>query len=593
MSTQNAQLAIGTVIAKRYTIERSLGSGGMGAVYLVRDAYMEDRAVALKVLHPDLVVDEKQTQRFLREVQLMRRVDQENVVRTFDIGTDDEVVYFTMEYVPGRPLESFIEGQIFPMQKMDLLITQVCAGLQAIHKAGIIHRDLKPANILVLDDYRIKITDFGVARPEYSDLTAHNEIIGSALYIAPEVWLGTKLTPSVDLYSLGVVLYELTTGVLPFDGDSPAALMRMHLEYKPNGPKLLNADIPPWLNKLILQLLAKSVEERPRDAGEVIDYVAMQTGTGEKRDSGDAAGKSDEFMSALEAEAQRSSGGPAQARGAGRKELGHAESLSFPAEESVQRTSKQELIAKALCLAAAMVLSFGIAALFGVLRSFAAPRLDAVISDVSLISSISVADSAGGAFLFLLMLQALFKGTFLFPVMGALSGSLRWTFRCYLFGILFGLSIFGLTAVILAVTVLPESFKFQLSDAASLSFAVSALKDFFGILTLDPLLRTVQPLQTEATTIYLPEALASLGSAPLISLIWLLNLFVLSFISCGVLGIRRYWAVSTGALFLILVIVGRLLPAADSLGVLDLRAVAIPSYLLLGLSPALKQLFEE
>ena len=193
MSSETEKLDIGSVIANRYTIQRSLGAGGMGTVYLAQDSLNNGALVAVKVLHPDLVVDDRQSQRFMREVQLMRKVDHLNVVRTYDVGSDGEIVFFTMEYVPGKSLEAFIEGQSFPRERIPKLILGVAAGLEAIHRAGIIHRDLKPANILVLEDFQPKITDFGVARPEFSELTAHNEIIGSALYIAPEVWPALNL----------------------------------------------------------------------------------------------------------------------------------------------------------------------------------------------------------------------------------------------------------------------------------------------------------------------------------------------------------------------------------------------------------------
>ena len=276
----NHEIAAGTLINNRYRIERRLGSGGMGSVYLAKDEVLSDELIAIKILHSDLIGDDRQMQRFLREVQLMRRVNQPNVVRTFDVGSDGDLAYFTMEFVPGRPLEDWAGDGSYPLEQIPKLIIEICGGLEAIHKAGVIHRDLKPANILVLKDSSIKITDFGVARPEYSELTAHNEIVGSALYIAPEVWLGTKMTPSVDLYSLGVMLYELVTGTLPFQGDSPAVMMRMHLEYEPEPPKELNSKIPPWLNKLILKLLAKSESDRPRDAREVIEYVKLHGGSG-------------------------------------------------------------------------------------------------------------------------------------------------------------------------------------------------------------------------------------------------------------------------------------------------------------------------
>jgi serine/threonine protein kinase len=267
-------LSPGDVVAGRYTIQKLLGAGGMGAVFLAKDQMLSDESIAMKILHPELVDDERQTQRFLREVQLMRRVQHPNVIRTYDAGIQDNLVYFTMEFVSGKTLDKV---KNISLTTLPNLIINICEGLEAIHKAGVIHRDLKPANIMVTDDGIAKIADFGVARPEVSNITAHNEIIGSAFYIAPEVWIGNQFTNSIDLYSLGILLYEITTQTLPFEGDSPAALMRQHLEFTPKAPRDLNRNIPPWLSKLILKLLGKTATERPKHAREVIEYVKLNT----------------------------------------------------------------------------------------------------------------------------------------------------------------------------------------------------------------------------------------------------------------------------------------------------------------------------
>jgi serine/threonine protein kinase len=299
-------LALGTTVGGRYQIERCIGSGGMGAVYVAKDTVIKDEIVALKVLHAEHVADQKQSQRFLREVQLMRRVNHQNVVRTFDLGSDVGSVFFTMEYVSGKPLETYIVEENFPTEHIPELIIQICEGLEAIHKAGIVHRDLKPANILLTEDFSVKITDFGVARTEHSELTAHNEIIGSALYIAPEVWIGSTITHAVDLYSLGVILYELTTGTLPFDGESPASLMKMHIEYQPHEPKELNEKISPWLNKLIMQLLEKTPAGRPKDAREVIEYVKQNTARFDPKKSLSIDGAEQAFLETLEQSTRQS-----------------------------------------------------------------------------------------------------------------------------------------------------------------------------------------------------------------------------------------------------------------------------------------------
>lgn len=266
-------LAGGFVVAGRYVIQHLLGTGGMGSVYLAHDKILGEEKIAIKILHRQFAFEPKYTQRFLREVQLMRRVNHQNVVRTYDVGADGDLVYFTMEYVHGQSVLDLMEVKAFPQTQLIHVTLQICDGLAAIHEANIIHRDLKPGNIILLEDGTTKITDFGVARPESSELTAHNEVIGSSPYIAPEVWLGDKISHAVDLYALGIIFYELVTGVLPFDGDSPAILMRMHLDRSPVPPRELNKTVPSWLNKLILKLLEKTPQARPKSASEVKEYI--------------------------------------------------------------------------------------------------------------------------------------------------------------------------------------------------------------------------------------------------------------------------------------------------------------------------------
>ncbi len=306
----------GYVIADRYVIDRELGTGGMGSVYLATDRLLGEEKVAVKVLHGEFVHEQKYTQRFLREVQLMRKLNHKNVVRTFDVGADKDLVYFTMEFVPGLSLADLINRRAVPKERLSQMIIEICEGLEAVHSANIIHRDLKPGNIIVTDSGSIKITDFGVARPERSNLTAHNEIIGSATYMAPEIWLGTEITASVDLYSLGIILYELVVGYAPYDADSPGMLMRMHLDRAPEPPKKVVSGLPLWLNKLILNLLEKSPADRPKNARDIIEYV-KSSGLRESEENFDVGAQStektpvvsDSFISTLEALSVQATGG--------------------------------------------------------------------------------------------------------------------------------------------------------------------------------------------------------------------------------------------------------------------------------------------
>ncbi len=245
----------------------------MGSVYLASDSMLANEEIAIKVLHAELCRNQKHTQRFLREVQLTRKVTHPNVVRTFDVGNEGGRLFFTMEFAPGATLKEKLHAGNLDCYEAAGILREVAKGLFAIHQVDIIHRDLKPGNIIITPDGFVKITDFGVAKPGVSDLTGHNEIIGSIPYMAPEVWVGRGVTAQADLYALGVVAYEMLTGVLPFEGDSPAELMCKHLEQRPVAPKELKPDLPEWLNTLILQLLEKDASRRPDGAKTVVEVI--------------------------------------------------------------------------------------------------------------------------------------------------------------------------------------------------------------------------------------------------------------------------------------------------------------------------------
>ncbi len=293
----------GFVVAGRYRIRSLLGKGGMGCVYRAADAVLGDEEIAIKILHPDFIHDEELMQRFLREVQLMRRVSHQNVVRTYDVGSDGNLAYFTMEYVPGQSLEPLIRDQAIPRSQVASLVVQIADALEAIHQAGIVHRDLKPGNVLLLNDGTVRITDFGVARPEVSEMTAHNEILGSVCYIAPEIWLGKDPGPSVDLYSLGIILYEIATGDVPFDGGSPPELMRLHLDRLPTPPKEINSATPPWLNSVIMRLLEKDPKDRFLTAKELSTHVSLHLEDGSTRKE-NARQDASSFLDSLEQKSQ-------------------------------------------------------------------------------------------------------------------------------------------------------------------------------------------------------------------------------------------------------------------------------------------------
>jgi hypothetical protein len=266
-------LPSGHLFADRFTIERLLGRGGMGAVYLSRDLMLDDEVIALKILHRDLCKDERHAKRFLREVQLARRVGHPNVVRTFEVGQYEGQLYFTMEYAAGPNLKDRAPGGIFQPFDLIPLLAQICDGLAAIHELQIIHRDLKPGNIIVTAGDIVKITDFGVARPPRSDLTGHNEVVGSLPYMSPEMWKGVELKPVADLYSLGIMAYELLTGKVPFEDENAAEIMRLHLYETPPRLTEVMPHIPKFLDDWVFSLLEKDPKNRPQSAQEAGDIL--------------------------------------------------------------------------------------------------------------------------------------------------------------------------------------------------------------------------------------------------------------------------------------------------------------------------------
>jgi len=261
------------LFADRYQLQRLVGKGGMGEVYLAKDTILGGEEVALKVLKDDFQSDERHIQRFIREVQLTRKVNHPNVIRTFDVGIWKNRLFLTMEYLEADPISDLIKTAPLDFEEACHLLIQICRGLDAIHKQDVIHRDLKLGNLLVTSSGDLKIADFGVARPFQSELTLHSEIVGSSHYMAPEVWAGSETSTACDIYALGVVAYELLTGCFPFDGNNPAELMWKHTQEKPVSPLELGIDIPEWLAELVLVLLEKDPQKRPCAALEIASYI--------------------------------------------------------------------------------------------------------------------------------------------------------------------------------------------------------------------------------------------------------------------------------------------------------------------------------
>jgi serine/threonine protein kinase/tetratricopeptide (TPR) repeat protein len=265
-------VTIGETFADRYVVEKLLGRGGMGAVYRVRDRAV-DEVIALKLLDlaaatPDAV------ERFRREVRLARRVTHRNAARTYDLGEWQGFRYLTMEYVDGESLRE-LTGRIRPSAARVIdFATQIARGLAAVHEAGVVHRDLKPANVLVERGGRVVITDFGIARGvQASDSTMHTgSLLGTPAYMSPEQIGGEPVDARSDLYSLGLMVFELLTSKLPFSGDTPMAMAMARL-HRPLPDLRADSMIPASLAPVLERLLAREVGDRPAGANEVVELL--------------------------------------------------------------------------------------------------------------------------------------------------------------------------------------------------------------------------------------------------------------------------------------------------------------------------------
>ncbi len=257
------------VFGRRYRVVEKIGSGGMAEVFKAVDDVL-GRTVAIKVLHAQYASDPDFVARFRQEAQAAANLSSPNIVNIFDWGRDDETYYIVMEYVHGTDLKTLVQekGPIDPLKAAEYG-SQVCAALTAAHGYDIVHRDIKPQNIVLTPDGIIKVMDFGIARAGNSTLTQTGSVLGTAHYVSPEQAQGQNLGPQSDLYSLGVVLYELTTGQVPFDAETPVAVALKQVNDEPQPPRMLNPDIPPSLEAVILRAMAKDPAERYASAEEM------------------------------------------------------------------------------------------------------------------------------------------------------------------------------------------------------------------------------------------------------------------------------------------------------------------------------------
>jgi serine/threonine protein kinase len=267
------------VFAGRFEVKEVLGAGGMGVVYRAYDRELQE-PVAIKTLRPDAVAgDPVALERFKQEIRLARKITHRNVVRTYDLGEVGGLYYLTMEFVEGTSLKQLIQtrGRL-PVPVTLTVGKQLCRALEVAHEQGVIHRDIKPQNIVVEPNGFLKVMDFGIARlanpPKGKGLTEAGMAIGTPDYMSPEQLSGLELDPRSDLYSAGVVLFECLTGLVPFEADSPWALIAKHIEEEPPDPRTRNADIPEAMAHVVLRAMAKETEQRYQTADEMYEALA-------------------------------------------------------------------------------------------------------------------------------------------------------------------------------------------------------------------------------------------------------------------------------------------------------------------------------
>ena len=267
LETPTRRLALGSIFAERYEILEELGKGGMGEVYKVRDKTL-DEEMALKVLKPEIAADKDIIERFKNELKFARKIAHRHVCKMFDLSEEEETPYITMEYVKGEDLKSFIrKKEKLKEEEVIVIAKQVCEGLAEAHRLGVVHRDLKPQNIMIDKDGDTKVMDFGIARSvEAPGVTQSGVMIGTPDYMSPEQAEGEEADQRSDIYALGVILYEMVTGSVPFKGDTAFSVALKHKSKLPSDPRKLNPDISDDLSRLILICMEKERERRYQTA---------------------------------------------------------------------------------------------------------------------------------------------------------------------------------------------------------------------------------------------------------------------------------------------------------------------------------------
>src|SRR6267154_1595552 len=278
-AAESDTLDIGTVLAGRYELLKLIGQGGMGAVYKARDKEL-DRVVALKLIRPELAKNPEVLRRFKQELILARQVTHKNVIRIFDLGQSDGIKFITMDFVEGQDLRSLLleKSKLAPEQAARIML-QICRALEAAHAEGVIHRDLKPQNIMLDAGGRILVMDFGIARSAYlPGMTQTGALIGTPEYMSPEQGRGEPLTERSDLFSMGIIFYELLTGKSPYHSDTPLATLWKRMTEKVTPPVVLDPTLPQALSNIVVKALEIEPKNRFANAREMAQQLEIWLG---------------------------------------------------------------------------------------------------------------------------------------------------------------------------------------------------------------------------------------------------------------------------------------------------------------------------
>ncbi|MGB2956121.1 MAG: protein kinase [Anaerolineales bacterium] len=280
IETPKKELTTGSTFAGRYQIIEELGKGGMGRVYKALDTKINEK-IALKLIKPEISSDKKIIERFSNELKMARKIGHRNVGRMFHLGEEEGAYFITMEYVDGQDLRGLIKqsGQL-TIQKAVAICEQVCEGLTEAHSLGIVHRDLKPSNIMIDKEGNARIMDFGIARSlQEKGVTGSGVMIGTPEYMSPEQVEGKEADQRSDIYAVGIVLYEMLTGRVPFRGDTPLSIALKHKTEVPQDPRNLNTRIPEDLHGIVLRCLEKSKEDRFQNIEELLRELSNIEGS--------------------------------------------------------------------------------------------------------------------------------------------------------------------------------------------------------------------------------------------------------------------------------------------------------------------------